>query len=158
MDLEAQSVDVTLRIAFRDADNNVLEDLSQDTFDVEVVGSGKESTCKTAKLNFIAGAEDLSLSFDGVADEQVKDLEIRNAFKVEMIGGDASCSIEYKLYTQDPTDQEWYSWEVMGERFLTLTGSYINSFAYVNLDNYSSTVAEVKFGAAFSQTDVALLR
>lgn len=158
MDLTAKSVDVKLRIAFRDADNNVIESLSQNTFHVEVRGTNEESACKTAKLNFVAGAENISLSFDGVADEQMKDLEIRNAFKVEMIGGDETCGIEYKLYTQDPTNQEWYSWNVMNERFLALTGSYINSWAYLSLDDYSTTGSEVKFGAAFSQSDVAILR
>jgi hypothetical protein len=39
-----------MRVAFRDADDNVIESLSASTFEVEVVGSGKESLCKEAKL------------------------------------------------------------------------------------------------------------
>jgi hypothetical protein len=130
-----------MRISFKDADNNVISTLSDSSFTVEIIGSGQESPCKTASLRLISGAENLSLNFDNIVaglDEGVKDLTMRNAFKVEMIGGDETCVIEYKLYTKDPTNGKWYSWEIMQERLFNSIGSYLNSWAYVNMD-YTST-------------------
>jgi hypothetical protein len=155
-DLTAKNVHITMRVAFRDVDDNVIEALSTSTFSVEIVGSGKDSLCKAAKLEVISGAKDISLSF---SDTEIKEIELDNVFKVQMIDGDAAnCLIEYNLYTQSPSDDKWYSLDAMFQKLLTQTGSYVNIWAFIEQNYLSDGTPELNFRAQFTATDVENIR
>jgi hypothetical protein len=76
-----------------------------------------------------------------------------------MIGGDADdCHIEYRLYTQSPSDDLWYSLDDMIQQLLDQTGTYVNIWGHIDTFMLSDGTPELNFYASFTQTDVELIR
>jgi hypothetical protein len=109
------------------------EVISEDEFDVTIIGTAATADCGDAEAMIIAGAQPESIAFQ--ADDLFKELKIDEALSVAVVNAmDGSWADEcnYVLELSVLGSNGWASWGKVLEEF---TGHQFNSATYANLDS-----------------------
>jgi hypothetical protein len=105
---ESNELDVPLRIAYRDADGDVIDVGATNEFTLHVTADvGDQPDCSDATLERSSFGLDQYLYFDSTS-FQVKDIHINQGLSARLVNGDSTmCYPKYALYIWEPQGGAW---------------------------------------------------
>jgi hypothetical protein len=143
---------IDMRIAFRDGNDDVI-DLggSSNEFKLNVKGTGETSSCEDAMAQLDSAAYvEKDLLFKST--EYIKDVYVKQAMKVQVIGNNTECRPQFKLSVWEPSSDplvegKWVSWTKMKQWIQTQANISLQSKVTFNVDT-------AELSATFSKEEV----